>query len=430
MGCNSQRVDITTPSNGTPRYTSTSTATSHSTDQQTQPVLSSTPEKAVEEGSIDTEVQKSKELLFAPCLPINGHFKVEMTIPQDLFVIRANQPSIFDLNTNREMELTPLGKSGAYMNYFVSPDGKWVAYQDFEPDDHILVVPINDWRENQNQSFYRWTHPLPFNLERWFDSTNLLVSRLSPIKTDSTADIVSVILNPFTQEEQEFNLIDYPNYKKFKSGGVGNYMFGQSNLLPAPSLNLVVYPEVTEDMYYITLWDRTKHQAIVKLDFFYEDISNDPMWSKNGDDFIIQNVSLSEEEGIEWFQVTMEGDVRQITHFSRFIRNSFLLKASRSWNGQYLAFQWDYPVGEAPENRSSKYFVIDLQEPTLEGFCIDAEPFSGGELYGPVWSADNRYVAISNSSNGIGNIILVDMLERQAYLLGKDIIARGWVVRP
>lgn len=47
-----------------------------------------------------------------------------------------------------------------------------------------------------------------------------------------------------------------------------------------------------------------------------------------------------------------------------------------------------------------------------------------------MWSADNRYLAISSLRDNLGDLILVDVEKRQAYQGAKDVVARGWVSRP
>jgi len=124
--------------------------------------------------------------------------------------------------------------------------------------------------------------------------------------------------------------------------------------------------------------------------------------------------------------VTREGVIRQATDFGDFQPDVFFAKPSRSWDGRYLAFQVIYN-----QQKNVKYLVLDLTSPMLQGFCVDSIPLLNSNEQPPVWSPDSRYLVISNvDANSYGDLILVDVESRQAYQIGQDVHARGWIVKP
>ena len=334
-------------------------------------------------------------------------------------------PYIYDLQTEIKIDISKI--SGRYIppQYFVSSDGKWLSYQD--PTNFILFVePAKNLQKNDPSQRIEWKKSLHF-LEGWFNDSSLVLTR----RPEGKQFLSTVIFNPFSGEEHEFVLEDLPNYKYFKAGGVGAYMFGHSNIMPDPSLTMLVYPGLTNDgqSANIILWDIVNKVVLVKLDKFYEFIYNDPLWSRDGSNFLIMNVRPEPDLGIEWFQVSRNGSVKQITNFSKFLKDRpDIAKAARSPDGNYLAFQIQY---DWQDQISTKYLVIDLRPNELEGFCIDSVPIDEGENQAPVWSPDSRFLAISNTRvNSIGDLLIVDVHTMKLDKLTLDEHAIGWIEKP
>lgn len=374
------------------------------------------PTPAVTNVTSSVTPEHIRELLSSSCLSISSKPPKEK-IPWNLLLAHSKTLYLYDINKQDRLEVS-LIEADAAIGYYVSPDGKWLAYQD-GANTNTYVESTQNFIEKGTHKQIKWGN-YPHLLTGWVSNDRLMISR----KPSPTTFLSTVILNPFSGELHEYFLEDYPNYKYFKANGIGAFMFGHSNLMPDPDLTRIVYPEVIDDQAYITLWDIEKKVAIGKLKGFYEDIYNDPLWASDGSDFLILN--LGSTYNLEWFQVSKNGLVEQITDFNNILDSlPHFSSASRSRNGDYFTFRIEYMLDD---KTSAKYLVLNLRSNPSKGICINSIPMRGSEFHSPVWSPDSRYLAISNTKdNTVGDLILVDMLSAKAYLVGKDVYAIGWI---
>jgi hypothetical protein len=207
-------------------------------------------------------------------------------------------------------------------------------------------------------------------------------------------------------------------------------LFAHSNLMPDPTLKRLVYPTIHGNDYYrATLWDLENREVVTSLKLYFNWISNDPLWSLDGSDFVI--MGMDEKNHAEWFHVTKDGAIRQLTHFGEFLKDARLGSSSRSPDGRYLALELLYNLGEDGLYKSRKYFILNLKSQALYSFCIDS-----GKTSNPAkplaWSPDSQYLAITEGTHEEKSavVILVDLEKREAFQIGKDVEAIGWMVKP
>lgn len=383
------------------------------------PSPSAQPISATTSIDVSSEQQNLQELLSLPCLKTTTQTPPD-TISWNLLVRHSMTPYIYDVEKTQKNRIVLPFENGS-QNYQISPDGKWLAYQDTE-NKVTYIEPVSDLSVDSSNARIVWNES-PHFLEHWLSNGMLLVTR----KPTEKAFFTTIILNPFSGESHEFVLEHFPNFKWFKSSSITPYLFGNSNLLPDPSLKRMIYPEVRDNNAYITLWDMEENRVLNRLNGFYEDGDNSPLWAANGQDFLILNPGPS--QGLEWYQVTRDGAVKQLTNFGDILSNTpYFSKASRSWDGNYLAFQIQYT---AKGKTITRYLVLDLHSKTLDGFCIDSVAMQNGEEMPPVWSPDSRFLAISNTMvNSYGDLILVDIITKNVYPLLEDVHALGWLEKP
>jgi Tol biopolymer transport system component len=411
----------------TPTTSPRSTDTLQPQQSPTSTVLEATPTTSI----TTPEYQKLKDIVFSPCLAISPEYSDRDQIPWVLLILQGIIPYVINPNTGeRTDQLLPNpGQDSAspYANDFaVSPNGKWLAYARYSKNDTSFIVePSSNILTNSSQGRIIWRSSWPSRLERWITNEAVMLVRNHSLENFGS----TLIYSPFSREQHEFFVQDLPNYLSYQLGMSGSYLMDHGNLIPDPTLKRVVYPAWPNDDLQLVLWDVENKRALASLRYTLSQLSRDPFWAQDGSDFLI---AATKEQSVEWYQVTKDGAIEQLTHFGEFLNDAEFNLPSRSWDGRYLAFQLLYN-----SRKDSKYLILDLKsQSSLEGFCIDLGGEDSGSLHSPVWSPDNKYVAITNGvySKNITDVILVDVENREAFHIAHDeyapIYATGWLSKP
>lgn len=347
----------------------------------------------------------------------------------ELLATDENGFFILDLRNGNKTRVLQAASIAVKHNVYISPDGSFIAYTSYQNATRtilLVVEPVRNLLLNDASKRIEWGKGISFQLEGWFTNQTLVITR----KNKPNSFFSTMIVNPFNGEEKVYSLEDLPNFKYFKSGGVGLYHFASSNLMPDPSLKRVVYPEWLNGKDYISLWDLETRKTLARIEDKYAFTGN-PLWEQDGSNFLMVAATTHTETKtiFDWFQMSREGATRQLTHFGDIIENNFISNASRSNDGRYLAFKMK--INRATDEMF-RYYVLDLQTDQLLVFCVDAmdTPSSITEKQ-PIWSPDSRYVVISNTDESDnGQLILVNLAERKAYEISKDANVKGWMVKP
>lgn len=376
--------------------------------------------------------QKIKDIFFSPCLAISPAPPGGNQIPWLLLVERAAVYTIDPNNGLKSDQLIsppdPNSNSPIADDLYLSPDGKWLAYVLYSEKNVSLVVePSINVLTNSSQERIIWKPNQHVSLEGWLNNENIMLVMNQSVENFGT----TLIYDPFTGKQRQFSLEEMPNSLKQQYGMSGSYLMDQGNLIPDPTLTRIVYPLALDagNLPQLALWDVEKKKILARINYTSAQWSRSPFWSQDGNDFLIAGLSV--QQTIEWFQMTKEGLVRQLTYFGEFLNDANFNLPSRSWDGRYLAFQLPYNQNQQGTYDDSKYFFLDLNSPSLDGFCID---YGNKDLPDKplVWSPNSRYVAITHGTIGEGSaeIILVDIEKREAFYIGKDVHAIGWMAKP
>jgi hypothetical protein len=383
------------------------------------------------EPALTTDTQALKEIVYSPCISVDQSFPVNTEIPWNLLFMQERSIYILDPEDGTRM-LVPYfsekesdGSHKYSYDFSISPDGNWVAYQDTSRT-KLYVEPADTLLTNQDQDRTVWENPISFWLSRWLDNDFVLVNYW---KSQGDTFITSAFLNPFTGEIHEFLLDDLPNYKDDKAGGavMVTHYFNSGDLVPDPTMKRILYPEIWNDNNYNTLWDIETKSPLARVKYII-DLFNDPLWLQDGSNVVLKSTVKDLWE--EWFLVTANGDVRQITQFSDiFLEHNYLLSLpSRSKDGHFMEFR--FSTYEQSEN-IAKYFVLDLKTNVLEGYCIPSRFHQNTSLDFPVWSPDSKYIIIPNTDMYLkGEIFLVDVDARAVYQIAEDLEVIGWIAKP
>lgn len=367
------------------------------------------------------QYQYLKDIVASSCLPINEEPKKDENIPWILLGVRGIVLYAIDPNTGiKSDKLLPDPDLTTYADYLhVSPNGEWLAYNLISNDSitPIIVEPSQNILTNSSQERIVLDIDSSATVGGWPNNELIfLISGQSIEKFGNT-----IILNPFTQEQNEFVFGGLPNYLDYQPGMNGSYLFAHSNLMPDSTLKRLVYPAIIENRFTTILWDVENKKELASLRLYLDQWFNDPLWSLDGENFLI--MGFDDEEHVEWFQISRNGNIQQVTYLGKFLRDYKIEKTSRSWDGRYLAFQLFYDSGE-----NIKYIILDLKAPSLEGFCINSISNQSSAL---VWSPDNRYLAITDGDTGVSSqVLLVDIVDQEVSQIGKDTDGIGWIPKP
>lgn len=374
--------------------------------------------------------QWAQDAPVSACIPVQSELPAGLHLAGLLLGDEYN-PRVLDPNSgDRTNGLEPdqydnnLSRNG----YHLSPDGKWLAYVELGYKDDvwtsykIFVEPADNILTHSSKGrFVAWQAQKPndlFNFTGWVSNTAIAIA-MNPNNYG-----VTIVHNPFTGQQTKFVLEQLPDFETAPVNALGTYIFGQSDLLPDPTLTRLIYPASRDNDTNAALWDVKNKKKLGNT--FHLDSNpfwTPPGWSLDGSDFIMQG--FTSDMQTEWFQTTKEGEVRQLTHFEDYLPAMWTGKSSRSWDGRYLAF-W---IG-SDSDQDRKLLVMDLKSATPQGFCIDENSNKDAVFISPIWSPDSKYVVLSDGDRGgLEDWTLINVEKREAYQIAKDVdfSALGWM---
>ena len=156
--------------------------------------------------------------------------------------------------------------------------------------------------------------------------------------------------------------------------------------------------------YSIVLWDRGGRQELAKIPAIGS-YGSFPLWLPDGNAVVVRAVKSGTEE---WFMVSRDGAIRQLTHFG----GGMGLYASLSPDGNYLAFSGFNHNSGATRN----LIILNLQTLEAVNTCI---PF---DYPPPVWSSDSQYLAVQyyDRDKKLTSVVVLDPEERWAVKIYTD----------
>ena len=370
-----------------------------------------------------------QEMLSADCLA-NFPELPRHTLSGHLILQRINEYFLFDLDTARTTNLDISTSEDYATKFSASRDGKWLVYVVLRGNSQFGVIePAKSILQQATGQRIEWGKDNFENVIGWLDDQNIIITRRNqPFNS-------TVILNPWTGTEEVFSLSDVPNSES--SIGAQLYFFSdQVNIVPDPSMSMLVYPRRESDgASYVALWDRQSEQLLAKL----RDLRpyfGVPLWSPDGENFIISVSTQQSSDSRDWvnvnelFQISTEGQIRQLTHFGRFLTWNRIWKTSRSPDGRYLVFQVDYHSGD---QTLSKYLVMNLSTGSIAPTCFNSSE-TWGSVSPPnsvVWSPDSQFFALYKlDQQGHGWVILGNPKTGQSYRVKDNMSPAGWLVDP
>lgn len=332
-----------------------------------------------------------------------------------------------------KVETVP-GITGDPFCFATSPDGKWIAYEqdsNESPTGSWLIIQSADGQQQKRVS--RNPDWVDFVDYIWLDNQHFIFNNfINPPdiqRAQAYPAYPVVVVNPFTGEHIELSS-DYPGLKLGISGPVGAMAFNYSDVVYDPSLDLVIFPAWGGEHNYIVLWNRLSQAVVAKVEDRAAGFGHYPLWSPDGTEFAVAVVNaIKGESGIdEWYRVSREGQVEQLTRFGDYFSSSEI-GSSSNWSpdGRKLAFWINLTPSPCPGLRLA---ILDMNTKQITNTCLQ-----GAQKYAPppIWSLDSRYITIRDASVSPMKTILVDSENGQAFditsLIGESRPV-GWLVSP
>ncbi len=312
----------------------------------------------------------------------------------------------------------------------VSPDGKWLAYYDIEQE-QVAVVDYDGRLIYETPAPQQQLEPV-----YWLDNQRLVLNQNIPVTPGPGGpnwDLV--ILNPFTNERQEWHP-DFPNQRE-----VNPYWQLGSNLVFNAALTHLIYPVYEED-FPIVLWNVQSEQVIRKI--YRGSYSSMPHWSPDGR-YIVTDAPLRSADyrshinfedglpyqgGTELFLVNLDGDIQRLTYFTVLQPR---MQHDYIWarDGQGIAF-----YSRSLNSITPDLAYIDLDTSITIDYCATRElPLNQSliPIFPPdiVWSPEGDYLAVTFLDNEFRYTVnLVELSTGYAWQIGEDLSVMGWMVSP
>jgi dipeptidyl aminopeptidase/acylaminoacyl peptidase len=339
------------------------------------------------------------------------------------------------------MVMTQMNKPNEALTEFsVSPNGKWIAYDDSELDKNMSYLFHNLIVAGVNNQIYK---TLPWESEwgsfRWLDNEQLIIRTIPQSEPNSIINYNPdfLVLNLFTGERQIVK-VDYPNIYNL-SPMVGFLGVSAYNL----TLTRVVYLEggVSGPFYYV-LWD-IQHKSQITNFQISDDLNAIPRWSLDGKQFAFAPSLVSkikEYPSYELFSVTEAGDIKQLTHLTDYYPWVYIEDLSWSPDSRYIAFwftHWQQSEQPYYATLGDRYLaVLDTTTDLVTSYCINGENNAtiGIRKYlAPLWSPDSKQIVVQSQVGDDSlnfQTILIDIQRNRAFHIGDNLEPEGWMISP
>jgi hypothetical protein len=322
----------------------------------------------------------------------------------------TSPPLLIDMETGSKTENLELEKAGYFLQ---SPDSTRIGFRNFRTLNLVLMAAdgnprvVAPWDKN-------W-----LEMASWLDNENLVIS----LKGESNWQTMPPqgIFNTVTGEYQELNR-DYPDIDYLADA---DYLWSTSTIYD-PTLTRVVYTAYGESAMKLVLWDLNNNQELAILES-WEYTTEPAMWSPDGQRFITAH-AVKEQGSDEWhqefFSITYDGQIEQLTHFTKYFENPWIGTFTWSPNGQFVAFWFK----EFYKDDYETLAVLDIEAKEVINYCIPGDQHTS-LAPPPVWSPSSGQLLIKNTleDGNHSRVILVDIVQEFAALIAENMKPIGWL---
>ncbi len=370
----------------------------------------------------------SPEVMRYQCLeiadrPPSNHIEKGVTV----FNREGNLDAFLWNNDTKDVYRFPREEGDRLWGFDVSPDGKHIVYMHSNKTKDQVVVATADGQTV-------WSQIADSFLWNWFDDERL-VNLVVPQKGSPSL----FLQNPFSGERQELRA-DYSDSAMFSNEWYPRWRYTRGGLpIYDPMLRRVVYPEsapLTKGSGWpIVIWDTETEKVIgriITMDYWGET----PIWTPDGRQFIIAtslDSNQSDTSAKEFFIVSQDGEVRQLTHFMDYYQEINIPdNYSLSPDGKLLAF---WITAKPSQFDDLRLAVLNIETGDVTNYCVKGNPFMDNETTppGPMWSPDNTQLLVISRNpqdTTIRRVVLVDLVRNYAAQIAEDVEPVGWMTAP
>jgi Tol biopolymer transport system component len=333
---------------------------------------------------------------------------------------------LIDENTKNVYRF-PRQEGDRLWGFHVSPDRTHIVYMRSHGTQDTVVVAAADGKTVWSQA----TDSFPWV---WFDN-----ERLINLIVPETGHPSLLLLNPFNRERRDLQT-DYPNSEMFSNKPYPKWRFtGGGFPIYDPLLTRVIYPETHSltkgTKWPLILWDTETDKLITKIttmDYWGET----PLWTPDGKQFIIATNLDPDQPYVhtnEFFAVSRDGDVRQLTHFLDYYQEVNILdNYNLSPDGKQLAF---WITAKPSQFADLRLAVLNIETGKVINYCVKGDPYMDNETapLGPLWSPDSTQLLIISrnlQNTKIRWVVSVDLAYGYAAKIAEDAKPVGWMVSP
>lgn len=285
----------------------------------------------------------------------------------------------------------------------VSPDGKWLAYDDVH---RASIVFANAEGKEIAKIYDRDGLLTPYY---WIDNERIII--IKQVKQgDTRVDRSLLVHNPFTGEQQEWLPENYPN--------IYNYPELLWKIVLNPQLSFLVYP-VDADEGPIVLWDIEKKKEITRISTGL----TEPEFSPKGDQFVVTvpQGSFLDSLGTDLFLVKTNGESIRLTYFTM---ENYAEQKAYEWSPDGTKIAFFLKIGDE-EPEVYQLAIIELITNKIINYCIEG-------MY-VRWSPDGQYLLLTQdfySGSRTHDAYLIRLEDGAAWKISEYFYVNGWMVEP
>jgi hypothetical protein len=305
-----------------------------------------------------------------------------------------------------------------------SPNHQWIAINEYGKGKLMLLdangklYEVSEWDEK-----WQW-------ISGWLNEDQLIIglvdegdySRLPPLG----------LLNIQTKEYREI-IRNYPRHTIIDE--FEPFLSWYTTTFFNPTLSLVAYPAYPEDDWdkSFILFDLRSNRIITELMDYRTRTIAPPQWTPDGDHLLIAKEDypgepLPSEDHEEFFLISSEGEIIQLTHFNDYHEFSRIGSFAFSFDGRYVAFWFqEYSI-----SKDEFLYVLDLNTQEVMNTCLSSQRTPS---VAPVWSPKNYYlIAVlrsykdeSDPNSVFNSIAYIDVNDGFAVKITEDMWTLGWL---